>query len=159
MRRLDHFSYVLLCSYCLPGCYPQSVTVPSGPQTRAVEVLELQLETVQDSFQLLGESEPWRETTIYFEISGIVEQVYVEEGQFVQAGDPLAQLVPEDFRLACARAEAELEIARAQLDLLEAGTRKEDLEAARAEEQQARVRADYWLANWIATKRCSNGGP
>jgi len=144
MRWSDHLGYLLLFSASVAGCYPQSLTAPSEPQARAVEVIELQRETVRDSLVLLGEVEPWRQTTIYFEVSGIVEQVFVEEGQSVETSEPLAQLVQADYQLACARAAAELRAAQANHELLKAGTRKEDLEAAQAEDEQTRIRAAYW---------------
>jgi multidrug efflux pump subunit AcrA (membrane-fusion protein) len=126
------------------GCYPKSDSGPSEPLVRAVEVRELRHERAAEVISLIGSIEPWREATLYFEVSGVIEEVLVEEGDHVEPGDPIARLVLDDYELAVSQAEAELNAAQAKLDLLHAGTRKEDLDAAQADYSRASVRADYW---------------
>jgi HlyD family secretion protein len=50
---------------------------------------------------------------------GIVREVFVQEGDFVKAGDPLARQEDEDSRLALSRATAELAQAEAQVAAIE----------------------------------------
>jgi HlyD family secretion protein len=59
---------------------------------------------------------------------GVVQEVVVLEGQAVKAGDVVARLIPDDARLALARAEAELAQRRAELAVAQA-----TLEAAQRE--------------------------
>jgi HlyD family secretion protein len=81
---------------------------------------------------------------LYFEVTGVVADVFVEEGDVVEAGDPIAQLVLDDYELALSKANAELQSVQSRLDLLQAGTRKEDLDAARSDYARTQARATYW---------------
>ena len=127
------------------GCYPKDLAdVPHSLQP-SVQVLEVRQTAVDDRVRLLGRIEPWREATLYFEVVGVVAEVLVEEGQQVEPGDPVARLVPDDFQLSLAQAQADLGAAQAELDLLQAGTRKEDLEAARADFDRAEVLVTFWV--------------
>jgi HlyD family secretion protein len=74
---------------------------------------------------------------VSFKIPGRVEQRFVDEGQSVDAGKPIARLDDSDLRAEVALHRAELEAAQAVLSELKAGTRPEDIEAARAAMQRA----------------------
>ena len=65
-------------------------------------------------------------------VEGIVGEVLVDEGQKVNAGDPIAKLVDRDVLAELQKTEALIDESRAQLKLLEAGSRPEELEVARA---------------------------
>lgn len=47
-------------------------------------------------------------------VSGVVIHVYVEDNQYVHAGDPIADLDPSDLDVAVAKAQADLALAQAQ---------------------------------------------
>ena len=128
------------------GCYPQISTGPEEETLRLVEVVELHNRPVAESFTLIGTTEPWQETILYFEVTGVVAEVFVEEGDLVEPGDPIARLVLDDYQLALSQAGAQLKTAQAGLKLLLAGTRKEDLDAARADFAQAKARVAYWIS-------------
>lgn len=51
---------------------------------------------------------------------GVVEQLLVVEGQPVKAGQPIAELVKDDARLACQRAEADLKLRQAEQQAVQA---------------------------------------
>lgn len=138
--------YCALLLLTAAGCYPGPGAAPLAMPVRTVEVLELHAEPVVDSVRLIGRIEAWRETTLYFEVTGIVESVMVEEGDLVEAGQPIAKLVPTDYQLAASRAMAERDASEAQLNLLLAGTRKEDLQAAEADHERAKVKAAFWVS-------------
>jgi RND family efflux transporter MFP subunit len=53
-------------------------------------------------------------------VPGRIERYFVEEGQSVQADDPLVQLDDRDYRAAVERTEAALAVARANLELADA---------------------------------------
>ena len=86
---------------------------------------------------------------------GVVDQLLVVEGQPVKAGEPIAELVKDDARLACERAEADLKLGQAQQQavratLAAARTRFErpvHLEAGLAEAEAELAAVQTQLAN------------
>ena len=74
-----------------------------------------------------GFVEAERSSAVYPGRDGLVEKVYVREGQFVQKGDLLATLDTAIVTQEIAIAKAELKAAELRLQLLLAGTRREDL--------------------------------
>lgn len=152
MRLFRHIAWLAPVLCALPGCYPTTGTGPQEPTLRRVEVIKIRHQPVADTLSLIGTTEPWQEAVLYFEVAGVVGDVLVEEGDRVEAGDPIARLVLDDYNLALARAEAQRAGAQAALDLLRAGTRQEDLEAARADYAGAKARADYWSNELIRVR-------
>ena len=71
------------------------------------------------------------------EITGRLEQVYVDEGDHVNAGQVIATIDPSDARARLSSAEAELEIAKADLARLLNGARIEERREAEAQRKQA----------------------
>ena len=100
MFRLNPGKAVLLLTCVLAGCYPDSHGVTEENRVRAVETLHIQAESIQDSIELIGRVEPWRDAVLSFEVPGTVEEVFVEQGQIVKKGDPIARLVLTDFEFA-----------------------------------------------------------
>lgn len=140
------------------GCYPGSGSIPQTSPQRTVEVVPLSTEKKTDDVTLIGEIEPCRETTMYFEVTGIVDQVLVESGDCVEEGDSIARLVQTDFELGLSEATAQRDAAQAKLDLLLAGTRQEDLAVSKAEYERTRVRADYWRRELMRIKELFQQG-
>ena len=66
-----------------------------------------------------------------FQLGGQVAEILVEEGQFVEAGQPLVRLDSSNLELQVAQAEASLAVAKAQLEKLLKGPSEAELEAAR----------------------------
>ncbi len=79
-------------------------------------VLPVQPATISNRLNLPGIAEEWIRLDLLAEVSGTVEQVLVEEGQPVQAGDLLLQIEDDDYRIARDRAEAAYSLARADYD-------------------------------------------
>jgi len=79
-----------------------------------------------------GNLVPRAEVSVSFSSSGRVAEVFVEEGQTVEAGEPLARLETDDLELQVARAEAALAAASAQLAQLIAPPRPEEIAAQQA---------------------------
>ena len=126
------------------GCLWHGRSAPAVAPLRRVEVLVATAEPAADTYELVGQIVPWREATLYFEVPGVVADVAVEEGHVVSAGDEIAKLVDDDFRLERQQAEAQFVAAQARWDLLKAGTRAEQIEAARAELAGAETAIRYW---------------
>lgn len=85
---------------------------------------------------LLGEHSPWiagfgrvepvsRERHLAFDITGLLREVHVEEGDLVRAGQVLATLENDEHRAKFEAAEAEAKAQKAQYDKMVAGARKE----------------------------------
>lgn len=64
-------------------------------------------------------------------VEGIVEEIYVDEGEQVTAGEPIARLSDKDLRAESLKTAAEIREARAKLDLLEAGPTAQEIEVAK----------------------------
>ena len=73
-----------------------------------------------------------RTVRLAFEETGRLSELCVQEGATVKAGETVAQLDKERYRIALDSARAAEKVARKNLDLALAGTRAEDIEAARA---------------------------
>lgn len=65
------------------------------------------------------------------ELDGIVEKIYVDEGNLVHQGDLIAKLVDRDYRADLSKTEADIDQKRAMLKMLKVGTRPEEIEVAR----------------------------
>ena len=77
---------------------------PSSPvSTRKVEVVEVRSKPEKESVQLIGRIEAGKEVTLYFEVPGVVAEVFVEEGDDVEPGKPIARLVLDDYEFAFSR--------------------------------------------------------
>jgi len=112
--------------------------------TRSVEVVEVRPIAERDSIKLIGRIEPGQEVTLYFEVPGVVAELFVEEGDDVEPGAPIARLILDDYESSYSRAKAEYNAARAEWELYRAGTRQEDIDLARADHERAKARKAYW---------------
>lgn len=94
-----------------------------------------------------GRIEPAARIGLSFEAPGILAELFVEEGERVVAGDPLAQLDTAQVELQVQQAEAALFSAQAQLDQLQAGPRSGQVDQARANLQTASAQLSTAMAN------------
>jgi putative peptide zinc metalloprotease protein len=86
---------------------------------------------------------PARNADVHVMVDGLIDQVYVNEGDRVQAGDVLARVSDRDYRADLAKVEAEIAEQRAALKMLRAGPRREEIDLARGEMQTARTRQEH----------------
>ena len=77
------------------------------------------------------------ETRLSFRIPGIIAARFVDEGDSVKKGQPIAAMETQDQKIAVAKAEASLAHAEAIVAELEAGSRSEEIESAHARVLQA----------------------
>jgi multidrug resistance efflux pump len=106
---------------------------------------------------------PVHNADVRAEVEGIIQEVHVDEGDWVQKGEPIVTLSERDFRADFRKTSAELEEKQARLKLLKAGTRAEELDLARTLVAKAgerlvyatnRLEADQVLfANQLLSKR------
>ena len=88
-----------------------------------------------------GSIAPEAEVTLTFELGGKVEKIFVEKGQMVKAGDPLAKLETASLELQVAQAQATLALNEAKLQQATKEASVEDITAAEAE--LASAKANY----------------
>lgn len=89
-----------------------------------------------------------RTVNLAFEESGRLVEVNFDEGAAVQAGDVMARLDDERYKIALDNALAAQAVANKELDLLLAGSRKEDIDAAKANLRAAQA------SETLAVKTC-----
>jgi HlyD family secretion protein len=107
----------------------------SGQQEAVVQAQEtatVRQDTLQVVIEGTGSLAPRAEIQLAFLSGGQVAEVLVEEGQVVDAGQPLVRLEPDDLELDVARAEASLASAEGQLAQLLASPRPEEVAAQEA---------------------------
>ncbi|WNC67159.1 efflux RND transporter periplasmic adaptor subunit [Thalassotalea nanhaiensis] len=112
-------STMLSSSMFLTGCNNAEAVA----EEKTVEVIAIPVEValvqngdISSNYVTTTVLEPKEEAEVISKASGILEKLYVEEGQFVQAGDLLAEIEPERFQLRAEKAQAELSSLRLELD-------------------------------------------
>ena len=144
-----------LAAAVLTGCATKTAqTAPSF--TVPVTVAQAVQKTVPIELTAIGSADAYSNVSIKAQVNAILEQVHIQEGQFVEKGELLFTLDARPFEAALAQAQANLarDKAQAELDdvqakryaaLYQAGVAaKEQLDQmqANADAQQAAVRAD-----------------
>jgi multidrug resistance efflux pump len=81
-------------------------------------------------------------------VSGMVVELYFEEGQRVKQGEKLAQLEIDDYRDDRDRAKATLESAQERFLELKRGNRPEEIEAAKADLAEAEAQLEQLFLEW-----------
>lgn len=112
MPRLLLLPVLLILALAPIGCSSDAQskdTDESDAETAVpVEAMAVARGTAAAYFTGTASLEAEEEATVVARVGGVVEQIFVEEGTYVEAGQALAQLDDERLRLERARAEAEL---------------------------------------------------
>ena len=119
-----------------------------GPPPVPVKVAEVKIKTVSEQITLVGTAEAIVESIVAAEVSGVVEQFPVSEGDFVKKGGLLARLKSTNLHLRLKGAKAGREAIRANLQYAE-----KELERARKLKDKnsiAEKKYDEALYNQIA---------
>jgi RND family efflux transporter MFP subunit len=105
----------LLAAACvLSGC---SKPLPAAEPLRAVKVVTVGADVQRASVEYAGEVRARVESRLGFRVAGKIIRRSVELGQRVRAGDVLAQLDPQDYKLSVDAARAQLAAAATNRDL------------------------------------------
>jgi membrane fusion protein (multidrug efflux system) len=114
-----------------------------------VEVMEVKRERIPDALTFTGELQPEQRATITANVSGLLERMEVQEGDYVEKGAVLAQIEQDDYLLALQAAEATMAEAAASLEL----ARKDHERFSQlidkgviAQQRYDQVKANYQLA-------------
>lgn len=113
MPLVASFSVVALMSGC-------TKPVPAEEPIRAVKVLTVAVDSIQSGAEFSGEVRARVESRLGFRVAGKIVQRPVEVGQRVKAGQLLAQLDVQDYRLAAEGAKAQVAAAATNRNLAEA---------------------------------------
>ncbi len=116
-------------------------------ETPAEETAVVQRGTLLVTVSATGSLAPHAEVSLAFTSGGRVAEVLVEEGQVVEAGQPLARLETDDLALQAAQAEAALAAAEAQLAQLLAPPRPEEIAVQEANLQAVQAQVSAAAAN------------
>ncbi|WIF94768.1 HlyD family secretion protein [Caminicella sporogenes] len=105
------------------------------------------------------------EIKVSSQIGGIVENIFVEEGQKITIGDRIADIDVKDLKIQLKKAENQLKIAKTKLEEILDGTRSEKIKAAKANTEKikaqlegARKNYEYRLENYNDLKQLYNKG-
>ena len=112
--RSQSWSVIALSTLLLAAC---SRTEPPAEPVRAVKVLTVGASAMQATREFSGEVKPRVESRLGFRVAGKVTRRQAEVGQRVRAGQVLAQLDPQDYRLATEAARAQAAAAGTNRDL------------------------------------------
>jgi RND family efflux transporter MFP subunit len=105
---------VALSALGLSAC---SKPAPPEEPVRAVKVLTVGAQSLQSGLEFPAEVRARVESRLGFRVAGKLTQRLVEAGQHVKAGQVLAQLDPQDYRLATDAAKAQVNAAQVNRDL------------------------------------------
>jgi len=86
---------------------------------------------------------PTDNTDVRAAVEGIIDRIYVNEGDRVRAGDPIARLSDRDVLTELGKTEAEIREAHYQLTMLEAGPTPQDIDVAKVAVSKAEDQVKY----------------
>lgn len=112
--RLAPWSAAFLAAAVLAGC--SRPEAPPEP-VRSVKVMTVSASGLQSRYEFSGEVRARIESRLGFRVAGKITQRQAEIGQHVKPGAVLAQLDPQDYRLAADAARAQLAAAQTNRDL------------------------------------------
>ncbi len=136
-----HYVFGLLVAISL---YSPLRAQPPGERPSALVVTAPVVErSVTEGQFFVGTIEPLQHAIIGSAVDGRVIEFYKREGERVEKGEALAQLLTETIEQDLAAAQAELDFRKSQLLELENGSRPEEIEQARARMAAAEANTKY----------------
>ncbi|MFZ4813652.1 MAG: efflux RND transporter periplasmic adaptor subunit [Phototrophicaceae bacterium] len=133
MRRTLHVSLILIALLMVAqGVLAQQ---PNGVPVNTVEILDeytVEPTSLSVSVNATGTLQPIRTVDLAFELISPVEEIYVQEGESVTEGDPLAKLAIEELEASLREAELALELQQLAFQALTDPPRDVDVAVAEA---------------------------
>ena len=105
---------LLLSAVLLAACSKQA---PPEEPVRAVKLMTVGVGSIQSSLEFAADVRPRVESRLGFRVGGKLVRRAVELGQTVKAGQVIAQLDPQDYKLAADAARAQVAAAQTNRDL------------------------------------------
>ncbi|MFV2065547.1 MAG: efflux RND transporter periplasmic adaptor subunit [Pirellulales bacterium] len=132
------------------GRAPEPAPQPRVEPVYVAEVIERPLDSLQT---LVGSAMPIRSSLVGSPVDGRVARYWINEGDFVAAGDKLAELRQETLEIELAGAEHEIDLRKLELEELVNGSRKEEIEEARATMDGAEALMHYTERKLLRSQR------
>lgn len=130
---------ISLC-LCVLACWASTPICRTWAQeAKPVQVAKVVEMEVKSGRRVVGTVMPLRTSTVGSAVEGRVEHVYVNQGEAVEKGQVLAQLLTNTLEIELAAAEAELSLFEYQLEELKNGSRPETIAEARANMMSAKA--------------------
>ncbi|QEG37340.1 efflux RND transporter periplasmic adaptor subunit [Bythopirellula goksoeyrii] len=144
-QHFDPWLSSIALALCLVGLGQPATAQPPGgePPPSIIVAAPVVEQSVAAEQTFVGTVTPRRIATIGSAVSGRVVEVPFEEGDRIEAKQPLAQLLTDTITLEVAGAEAELRLRKEQLAELENGSRPEEIAQAEARMAAAAARQDF----------------
>ena len=101
-----------------------SKPAPLEEPIRAVKIMTVDVNTFSSGYEFAGEVKAQVESRLGFRVGGKIIKRQAELGQHVKAGQVLAQLDPQDYKLASDAARAQLQAAATNRDLAAADVKR-----------------------------------
>ncbi len=120
-KHISVWSTLLVAASLLSAC---SKPVPADEPVRTVKVMTVGADAQHSSAEYSGEVRARVESRLGFRVGGKIIRRPVELGQRVRAGEVLAQLDPQDYKLTADAARAQLAAAATNRDLASADLRR-----------------------------------
>ncbi len=135
MKRVAIAAALVALAACGPS-RPEAPKEPARPALKAIAVTTARAETrsVQRNVETVGSLAAWEESQVRSEVPGTIDRMFVDLGDRVKAGDPLARLDTRLFRLEVEQAEAALRVAKENQTRLQAEVEDARSNMERAEE-------------------------
>ncbi|MDF1838709.1 MAG: biotin/lipoyl-binding protein [Planctomycetota bacterium] len=121
---------LLACSQAEPSVAAEIDSKARPMPVRVLTLGQAKVESTQGRYT--GIVQAGREVAVGVNVGGQVQEVLVNEGDFVEAGAPIMQLDQRRLNAGLESMQAQIQGAQARLDELVAGPRKETIAAARA---------------------------
>lgn len=114
------FALGALCAFSWLGCSPEASGSSKKGKKKGADVVPVTLgrvvaRDVPIEIQVIGNVEAYSTVSIKPRVTGVIEKIYFNEGDYVRKGDRLFQIDPVPFQTALSQAEANLEREKAQL--------------------------------------------
>ena len=109
------------------------------PQGIPVKLASVERRSVQDSSEFVSSLEAKRSVEIKPEIDGLVTEIFVKSGDFVEQGQAIARIKSDSAQADLRQSQANLIRAQSRLAELQAGTRPEEIAQAQAQVAQAQA--------------------
>jgi multidrug efflux system membrane fusion protein len=138
------------------GCAPEPLPVPNVVRPVKTMIVLAGEDTRQRTFP--GIVEAAQRVDLAFQVSGLLTDFPVKEGQKVAKGELIAQLRPDEFQARLDTLKGQLDQARATLTALQVGERPEErrrreAQVRAAEARLANARADFLRAEQLVPTR------
>jgi membrane fusion protein (multidrug efflux system) len=136
------------------GCKQETASMPP-PGPPEVEIVTVATQAVADEPEFIGQAESSRPVEIRSQVTGILKEIFFQEGRDVKKGDPLYQIDPVPFEAAYASAKAR--VAQAEARLVQA---KQDLARVKpllVEQAVSQKDVDDAIAENLAAKAALQG--